>query len=57
MTDDSNPSDFYVKFHGPTDSLYNGGIYKIHVTLPAQYPYKSPSIGFSTRMSEIVAYI
>ena len=50
LSDDSNPSDFYVKFHGPHDSLYTGGIYKIHVTLPAQYPYKSPSIGFSTRI-------
>lgn len=30
--------------------LYDGGIYRIHVTLPATYPYKSPSIGFQTKI-------
>jgi len=43
-------SDFYVKFHAPKDSLYEGGIYRIHVTLPVTYPYKSPSIGFQTKI-------
>lgn len=45
-----SPSDFYVKFVAPKDSLYEGGIYRIHVTLPATYPYKSPSIGFQTKI-------
>mmetsp|Transcript_23298 Transcript_23298/g.32581 ORF Transcript_23298/g.32581 Transcript_23298/m.32581 type:complete len:189 (-) Transcript_23298:346-912(-) len=48
--DSGSVNDFYVKFHGPKDSLYEGGVWKIHVTLPIEYPYKSPSIGFCNSM-------
>jgi len=42
--------DFYVKFCGPKDSPFEGGIWKVHVTLPPSYPYKSPSIGFCNKI-------
>ena len=45
-----NPFDFLVEFKGPNESLYEGGVWLIHVILPEQYPYKSPSIGFDTRI-------
>jgi len=42
--------DMFVIFHGPPDSPYAGGSWKVHVQLPEGYPYKSPSIGFCHRM-------
>ncbi|KAJ3261551.1 Ubiquitin-conjugating enzyme E2 8 [Boothiomyces macroporosus] len=52
-----NMQEFYVKFQGPEDSNlpltlapFNGGVWKIHVELPDQYPYKSPSIGFMNKI-------
>jgi ubiquitin-conjugating enzyme E2 H len=35
--------------HHPT-APFLGGLWKIHVELPDQYPYKSPSIGFVNRI-------
>lgn len=34
----------------PTTAPFAGGVWKIHVELPDNYPYKSPSIGFVNRI-------
>ncbi|RYP13924.1 hypothetical protein DL767_010516 [Monosporascus sp. MG133] len=43
-------SEFYVRFKGPTETPFENGVWKVHVELPDQYPYKSPSIGFVNRI-------
>ncbi|KAJ5105764.1 hypothetical protein NUU61_003111 [Penicillium alfredii] len=45
-----NRQEFYVRFKGPEETPFTGGHWKIHVELPDQYPYKSPSIGFVNRI-------
>lgn len=45
-----NLKELCVCLEGPKDTPYEGGLWKIHVELPEQYPYKSPSIGFETKI-------
>lgn len=47
---DDSIQQFHVIFHGPKDTPYAGGVWKIRVELPDQYPIKSPSIGFLNRI-------
>jgi len=42
--------EFNVMFHGPKDSPYEGGVWKVHCIIPDGYPYKSPSIGFVNKI-------
>lgn len=42
--------EFHVKFHGPKDTPYEKGVWRLHVELPDNYPYKSPSIGFVNKI-------
>lgn len=45
-----NMQEFYVNFKGPEDTPFMHGTWKVHVELPDQYPYKSPSIGFVNKI-------
>ena len=41
--------DLFINFFSPL-APYQNGVWKIHVELPDQYPYKSPSIGFRNKI-------
>ncbi|KIX05777.1 ubiquitin-conjugating enzyme E2 8 [Rhinocladiella mackenziei CBS 650.93] len=45
-----NMQEFYVIFKGPSETPFAEGKWKVHVELPDQYPYKSPSIGFVNKI-------
>jgi ubiquitin-conjugating enzyme E2 D/E len=39
-----------VMIHGPKDTPYQNGIFKLSITLPEDYPYKPPKMKFITKM-------
>ncbi|KAJ1919666.1 ubiquitin-conjugating enzyme E2 H [Mycoemilia scoparia] len=45
-----NIQEFNIQFYGPKDTPYAGGTWRVRVEIPDQYPYKSPSIGFTNRI-------
>ena len=38
--------EIFVIFHGPEDSYYRNGIWKLRIRFPPQYPYKGPLVSF-----------
>ncbi|EIJ89097.1 ubiquitin-conjugating enzyme E2 H [Nematocida parisii] len=48
--DSSAGSSFYVIIKGPPGTPFSQGKYKIRIFLPKDFPFKSPSIGFVTKV-------
>ena len=47
----SGLDDFEVKFFGPKDTPYEGGVWKVQVHLHENYPFKSPTVRFINTVS------
>jgi ubiquitin-conjugating enzyme E2 H len=52
VMDESEPRyvTFFVDIDGPADSLYEGASFTVRCQLPQDFPMKSPSVCFQTRM-------
>lgn len=41
---------FYVEMDGPSDSPYQGGLFRAEVYLPDDYPMSAPKVVFTTKI-------
>ncbi|KPV76054.1 uncharacterized protein RHOBADRAFT_43493 [Rhodotorula graminis WP1] len=48
--DESNLLHWTGTITGPPDSSYKGGKFNIDITFPTEYPFKSPTVKFTTRI-------
>lgn len=45
-----DPRDLEVVIQGPDQTPFVGGRFLVNITIPDDYPFRSPSIGFGTRI-------
>ncbi|RKP15093.1 ubiquitin-conjugating enzyme/RWD-like protein, partial [Piptocephalis cylindrospora] len=50
LVDDSDTSKLKAQLDGPEDTPYFGGLFRLSLTLPSQYPFRPPEARFLTRI-------
>ena len=45
-----DPYKWYALIKGPPDSPYEGGMFKLIITIPEDYPHKAPDVQFETKI-------
>jgi len=50
LVDDSNIYEWEITIIGPENTLYEGGLFKVHLTFPRDYPLQPPKMQFKTEM-------
>jgi len=48
--DDNNARYFHVGVAGPSESPYEGGLFKLELFLPEEYPMSAPKVRFMTKI-------
>lgn len=48
--DANDPYTWHATIIGPEGSPYHGGIFKLVINIPADYPFKAPKITFKTKI-------
>merc|ERR1711890_188572 len=45
-----NLNEIEILFNGPPETPFHGGKFKVRILIPDEYPFKSPSVGFVTKI-------
>ena len=48
--DENDQGHLQVKMTGPENTPYDGGIFRLSVSLPERYPFEPPAVRFSTKV-------
>ena len=46
----SNSRELKGTINGPTGTCYEGGVFKIDISIPKQYPFEPPKMKFTTKI-------
>ncbi|KAJ6115574.1 hypothetical protein N7523_005991 [Penicillium sp. IBT 18751x] len=50
LVDESNLYEWKVRMDGPEGSPYQGGKFALKLSLPTEYPFKPPTVSFTTKI-------